>query len=67
MSINIPTSHRTSIKIPYGDLRPIVEWCERNCVGDWRYMEDPNADMYSGWVFFFEEERDYMAFMFWNK
>jgi hypothetical protein len=30
-------------------------------------MEDPNADMYGGWIFFFENERDYVAFMLWKK
>lgn len=67
MSINIPTSHRISIKIPYGELQSTVDWCDRNCSEEWRYMEDPNAELYTGgWVFFFESERDYVAFKFWK-
>jgi hypothetical protein len=29
-------------------------------------MEDPNDEMYVGWVFFFESERDYVAFKIWK-
>lgn len=53
--------------MPYGNLKKIVEWCDRNCIGDYRYMEDPNGDMYNSWVFFFELERDYVAFTLFNK
>lgn len=68
MSINIPTSHRIAIKIPYGELQSTVDWCNRNCIGEWRYMEDPDADFLSGgWIFFFENERDYVAFTLWKK
>lgn len=67
MSIDIPTSHKITIKIPYGELQATVEWCDRNCKDDWAYMEDPNAQFLSGgWVFFFESERDYVAFTFWK-
>jgi hypothetical protein len=31
-------------------------------------MEDPNADYLSGgWIFFFESDRDYVAFTLWKK
>jgi len=30
-------------------------------------MEDPHGEMYNSWVFFFESEKDYMAFTFWKK
>jgi hypothetical protein len=67
MSISLPTAFKTQIKVPYGQLQPTVDWCERNCIGEWKYMEDPNGEMYNSWVFFFENERDYVAFTFWNK
>lgn len=67
MSISIPTAYKISISCGYGQLQPLVEWCERNISGDWRYMEDPNGDMYNSWVFFFEDERDYVAFTMWKK
>lgn len=67
MSINIPTAFKSRISIPYGLLNETVSWCDRNCIGDWRYMEDPNGEMYDSWVFFFEDERDYVAFLMWKK
>lgn len=67
MSISIPIAFKTKINIPYGELQPIIDWCDRNCKNEYRYMEDPDGDMYSGWVFFFENERDYVAFLMWNK
>lgn len=66
MSINIPTAHRANVDVPFGELQPIVEWCERNCANDWRFMEDAN-NQYGGFEFFFESERDYVAFLLWKK
>ena len=67
MSISIPTAFKIYVKLPYGELQRIVEWCDRNCKYDSRYMEDPNGEMYNSWVFFFEDERDYVAFTLWKK
>jgi hypothetical protein len=67
MSINIPTSHKITITIPYGELQDTVDWCNRNCKDEWRYMEDHNALYLSGgWIFMFESERDYVAFKLWK-
>jgi hypothetical protein len=66
MSINIPTAHRANVTVNYGELKPIVEWCERNCKDEWRFMEDIN-DQFNGFEFFFESERDYVAFLMWKK
>ena len=66
MSINIPTAYRSEVTIPYGNLKEVVSWCDRNCSGDYRYMEDPNGEMYTSWVFFFDTERDYVAFLMWH-
>ena len=66
MSISLPTQYKVKVDLPYGKLQHIVEWCERNCTSDYRYMEDPNGNMYNGWIFFFETERDYVAFKIWK-
>lgn len=66
MSINIPTAHRANITVKHGELQPVVEWCERNCKDEWRFMENIN-DQYNGFDFFFESERDYVAFLIWKK
>ena len=67
MSISLPTAYKIKLTMPWGNLKDIVEWCDRNCSGDYRYMEDPNGNMYNSWVFFFENERDYVAFMLWKQ
>ena len=66
MSINIPTAHRANVTTQYGELSSIVDWCERNCSGDWRFMDDPN-NQWGGYDFFFESEKDYVAFLVWKK
>jgi hypothetical protein len=66
MSINIPTALKANITVNHGELKPVVEWCERNCKDEWKFMEDIN-DQYNGFEFFFESERDYVAFLMWKK
>lgn len=61
------THHKIKINLDFGQLKPILEWCERNCTGDWHYTEDPNGEMYSSWIFLFDDERDYVAFTLWKK
>lgn len=67
MSINLKTAYKASIKIPFGKLQQMLEWVDKNCVGEVKYMEDPNEEVYNSWVFFFENERDYVAFLMWKK
>ena len=67
MSISLPTRYKVKIDLPYGKLKDIIEWCERNCTSDWRFMEDPDNYIHTvGWIFFFETERDYVAFKIWK-
>lgn len=61
------TPNKIRIELDFGQLRPVLEWCERNCTGDWRYTEDPNGGMYSSWIFLFDTDRDYVAFLMWKK
>jgi len=70
MSINTTVAYKTSITIPYGGLQPAIEWCERNCKNEWGFSEtepplgEPQALDYT---FYFESERDYFAFIVWEK
>jgi hypothetical protein len=70
MSIDIPTAHKANISVQYGQLQPVVDWCERNCQGDWRYMDlnsDEHDNATGNWEFLFESDRDYVAFLIWQK
>lgn len=62
MSINIPTAHKANVSVPFGELSNIVQWCENNCTGEWRFTEDID-DQWNSFRFFFESERDYVAFL----
>ena len=61
------TKHLAKINLNYGELQPMVNWCERNCNGKWYYTEDPNGEMYFSWIFVFDDERDYVAFTLFKK
>jgi hypothetical protein len=68
MSIDIPTALRANIDIPYGQLQPIIDWCERNCESDYRYVDiDDEYSSEGRWEFLFESEKDYVAFLMWKK
>ena len=67
MSIDIPTALKANIHIEYGQLQPILDWCERNCEAEYRYL-DIDYDSDAGrWEFLFESEKDYVAFLMWKK
>lgn len=61
------SGYKTRLKLKYGELTQYLDWCERNCIGKFRYMEDPFGSMYDSWVFLFEDERDYITFLVWKK
>lgn len=67
MSIDIPTALKANIHIDYGELQPILDWCDRNCESEYRYL-DIDYDSDAGrWEFLFESEKDYVAFLMWKK
>ena len=66
MSINTQDCYKSSITPKFGELKNIVSWCDNNCIGEYRYMEDIN-DQWHSYVFLFEEERDYVAFLLFQK
>jgi len=68
MSIDIPTAYTTKIYLPYGQLAKTIEWCKTNCKGEWKFGENP--DTINSWTyynFYFELEKDYVAFLLWHK
>ena len=69
MSIDIQTAHKANIHIPYGQLQTVLDWCDRNCGGDYRFIDllDREDSQSGRWEFVFESERDYVAFLMWKK
>lgn len=49
----------------FGSLDHIIEWCKDQLVGDWRWqLIELSTDRRPGrYVFYFDSERDYVAFM----
>ena len=75
--MNLTTAHKTKIDIPYGKLDSILSWCKTNCESDWQF--DSGAEYLAGlgasyraksshaYDFYFESEKDYVAFVIWKK
>lgn len=71
MSINIPTAYKTTVHIPFGKLKEHMVWCEKNLLGEWQCSENnaatPGFGVKNNWTFFFELERDCVAYTMWKK
>lgn len=62
------TQYKTEITIRYGQLKPVIDWCEKNCVNDWGFNCLYNAGDQGGvYDFYFETESDYINFILWKK
>lgn len=62
-----PHSFRHTLEIakPYGFLDNILDWCKSECISDWRWqLIDVSSDRRPGrYCFYFDSERDYLAFV----
>lgn len=49
---------------PFGGLDPIVEWCKNEMTDEWRWqLIQVSADIHPGrYIFYFDSERDFLAF-----
>ena len=49
---------------PYGQLDIILKWCKSEVIEDWRWqMVDMSSHTRPGrYIFYFDNERDYLAF-----
>jgi hypothetical protein len=62
------TKLKTDIFIEFGELRPMVAWLERNCIEEWRYECKQPAGRDAGiYEFYFENEKDLVAFKMWKQ
>ncbi len=72
--MNPTTAYQIKITLDFGNLQPIIEWCERNCEGEWGYNTLSGIQIHTPYKihnyqyeFYFESERDYVAFTMWKK
>lgn len=60
--------YSTEIGCHYGELSPIIKWCEKNCKGEWTVSFDNNwASNGNLYTFEFNNEIDYVNFIIWKK
>jgi len=60
--------YETAIELPYGHLKPIIEWCQSHCERNWKFEVINDAGSESGsYQFRFESEKDFMTFLVWKK
>jgi hypothetical protein len=66
----LPTinNHKCGIKLNFGGLRPVINWCDLNCVGDWGYsIVKPAGEEQGEYEFYFDTQPDYINFILYIK
>jgi hypothetical protein len=61
--------HAQEIAKPFGEIERVLEWCKSEIGHDWRWqLIDVSSDIRPGrYIFYFDSERDYLAFtMKWS-
>ena len=57
--------HAQEIIKPFGVIETVLAWCKSECKHDWRWqLIEMSSDIKPGrYCFFFDNERDYLAFI----
>jgi hypothetical protein len=57
-------AHAKEIAKPFGVLEHVLDWCKEELVGEWRWqLVDVSSDRKPGrYIFYFDSERDCLAF-----
>ena len=61
--------HAQEIVKPFGVLESVLDWCKEELLAEWRWqLIDVSSDIRPGrYIFYFDSERDYLAFtMKWS-
>lgn len=58
-------NHACEIHKPFGALENVLNWCKGELTADWRWqLVDVSSDIRPGrYIFYFDSERDYLAFV----
>lgn len=67
MYIDTKTSFQANVSIPIGKLQSIILWCEKNCEAAWAFDSSDHDAEIPDYNFFFNSEKDYVAFLLWKK
>jgi hypothetical protein len=64
----IDTQHQVNIRLKFGELKPILTWCEKNCRGEWKFTLKTIAGLEAGeYNFYFQDDNDKFNFILWQK
>ena len=57
--------HAREIVKPFGVIEHVLNWCKSELTGEWRWqLLEMSSDRKPGrYCFFFDDERDYLAFL----
>ena len=57
--------HAQEIIKPFGVIETVLNWCKSELRGDWRWqlLQMSSAHQHGRYCFFFDDERDYLAFV----
>ena len=61
--------HAQEIVKPFGEIERVLDWCKSEVSHDWRWqLVDVSSNIRPGrYIFYFDSERDYLAFtMKWS-
>lgn len=60
--------HTHEISRLWGQLEKVLDWCKQELIGEWRWeLCDVSTVSRPGrYVFYFDCERDYLAFVLWH-
>lgn len=49
----------------WGAVDAVVDWCKSECISDWRWqiVEPTNVNNPGRYIFYFDSDRDYLAFV----
>lgn len=53
--------HEILISPKFGELEDYLDWCTKSCVGNWNIRDDND-----GYIFSFDQDNDYAAFVIWK-
>lgn len=58
-------NHAKEIIKPFGQVEHVLDWCKSELVNEWRWqLVDVSSDRRPGrYIFYFDDERDYLAFV----
>jgi len=58
-------NHAQEITKPFGVLEHVLDWCKEELSADWRWqLQEVSSERRPGrYIFYFDSERDYLAFI----